>query len=59
MTAFNHSEEVFFPFVYARLEDLNDNLIFEHSSVNEQLLPDTEIAGEVGTPSCGKPSGAS
>lgn len=39
-------EEGFFPFVYARLEDLDGNLIYEHSSVNEKLLPNTTIDGD-------------
>ena len=39
-------EENFFPFVYARLEDLDGNVIYEHSSVNESLLPDTKVDGD-------------
>lgn len=38
-------EENFYPFVYARLEDLEGNVIYEHSSVNENLLPDTKVDG--------------
>lgn len=38
-------EENFYPFVYARLEDLDGNVIYEHSSVNETLLPDTKVDG--------------
>jgi len=37
--------ENFYPFVYARLEDLDGNVIYEHSSVNQDLLPDTKIDG--------------
>jgi len=37
--------EGFYPFVYARLEDLDGNVIYEHSSVNEKLLPDKKIDG--------------
>jgi len=36
----------FFPFVYARLEDLDGKLIYEHSAVNKDLLPNTEIDGD-------------
>ena len=32
-----------YPFLYARLEDLNGNVIYEHSSKNEKLLPNTKI----------------
>ncbi len=38
-------EEDLYPFVYARLEDLDGNVIYEHSSVNEDLLPDTRVDG--------------
>ena len=37
--------EGFYPFLYARLEDLNGNVIYEHSAVNENLIPDTKING--------------
>jgi len=37
--------EGFYPFVYARLEDLDGNVIYEHSSVNEKLLPNAKING--------------
>lgn len=39
-------DEDFYPFVYARLEALNGDLIYEHSAVNEELLPNTEIDGD-------------
>lgn len=39
-------EDGFYPFVYARLEDLDGNVIYEHSSVNENLLPDTKVNGD-------------
>ena len=39
-------EEDFYPFVYARLEDLDGNVIYEHSSVNKDLLPNTKIDGD-------------
>ncbi|MFY0627913.1 MAG: beta-lactamase family protein [Reichenbachiella sp.] len=42
----HYVEEGFFPFVYARLEDLDGNLIYEHSAVNEDLLPNTTINGD-------------
>lgn len=35
----------FYPFIYARLEDLDGNVIYEHSSVNENFLPDINING--------------
>ena len=39
-------EENFYPFVYARLEDLEGKVLYEHSSVNENLLPDTKVDGD-------------
>lgn len=39
-------EEDFYPFIYARLEDLDGNVIYEHSSVNNDLLPDTKVDGD-------------
>ena len=42
----HYVEEGFYPFVYARLEDLDGNVIYEHSSVNEKLLPNTSVDGE-------------
>ncbi|MEM6722760.1 MAG: serine hydrolase [Bacteroidota bacterium] len=36
-------DEGYYPFVYARLEDLEGNLIYEHSAVNEAVLPNTQI----------------
>lgn len=38
-------EEGFYPFVYARLEDLDGNVIYEHGLVNEELLPNTKVDG--------------
>jgi CubicO group peptidase (beta-lactamase class C family) len=38
-------EEGFYPFIYARLEDLDGNVIYEHSAVNEELLPNTVVDG--------------
>ena len=38
-------EEGFYPFVYARLEDIEGNLIYEHATVNQDLLPDVHIDG--------------
>ncbi len=37
--------EGFYPFLYARLEDLDGKVLYEHSSINETLLPDTIIDG--------------
>lgn len=39
-------EEDFYPFIYARLEDLDGKLIYEHSSVNNDLLPNTKLDGD-------------
>ncbi len=36
----------FYPFIYARLEDIDGNLIYEHSAINDNLLPDTEVDGD-------------
>ena len=44
-------KEGLYPFLYARLEDLEGNVIYEHSSINDKLLPDTKIAwGSVDIP---------
>lgn len=34
-----------YPFLYARLEDKDGGVIYEHSAVNRQLLPDAEVDG--------------
>ncbi len=34
------------PLLYARLEDADGNLLYEHAAVNESLLPDTSIDGD-------------
>jgi len=39
-------DEDYYPFVYARLENLDGSLLYEHSSTNEDLLPNTEIDGD-------------
>ena len=36
----------FYPFVYARIEDLDGKLIYEHSAVNQNLLADTKVDGD-------------
>ncbi|MEM9837163.1 MAG: serine hydrolase domain-containing protein [Bacteroidota bacterium] len=38
--------EGYYPFVYARLEDRDGKLLYEHSTVNEKLLPNTTIDGD-------------
>ena len=38
-------EEGFYPFIYARLEDLEGSVLYEHSAVNDQLLPGTKVDG--------------
>jgi CubicO group peptidase (beta-lactamase class C family) len=42
----HYVEEDFYPFIYARLEDLDGNVIYEHSSVNNDLLPNTKLGGD-------------
>ncbi len=39
-------EEGLLPFIYARLEDRDGKLIYEHASVNRELLPDATIDGD-------------
>ncbi|WP_420318472.1 serine hydrolase domain-containing protein [Ekhidna sp.] len=39
-------DEDFYPFIYARIEDADGNLIYEHSAVNDRLLPNTTIDGD-------------
>jgi len=41
----SYVEEGFFPFVYARLESLDGEVIYEHGVVNDALLPDTKVDG--------------
>ena len=35
-----------YPFLYARLEDRDGNVVYEHDVVNRDLLPDAEIDGQ-------------
>ncbi len=42
----HYVEEGFYPFVYARLEDLDGNVLYEHSAVNQDLLPNTKVNGD-------------
>jgi CubicO group peptidase (beta-lactamase class C family) len=35
-----------YPFVYARLEDKNGNILYEHGKVNSDLLPGVEVDGD-------------
>lgn len=39
-------DEGYYPFLYARLENLDGSLLYEHSAVNKKLLPNTEINGD-------------
>jgi len=39
-------EEGFYPFIYTRLENWDGEVLYEYSSVNEDLLPDTRINGD-------------
>jgi len=36
----------YYPFIYARLEDLDGNVLYQHSAVNEDLLPNTKVDGD-------------
>ena len=36
----------FYPFVYARLDDINGKVLYEHSVVNKEILPNTKIDGD-------------
>ena len=36
----------YYPFIYARLEDRDGNVVYEHGAVNRELLPDAEIDGQ-------------
>ena len=35
-----------YPFIYARLEDRDGNVVYEHGAVNRDMLPDAEIDGQ-------------
>ena len=39
-------DDGYYPFIYARLEDRDGNVVYEHSAVNRDLLPDAEIDGQ-------------
>ncbi len=39
----HYVEEDYYPFIYARLEDLDGKLIYEHSAVNQRVLPNKSI----------------
>lgn len=41
-----HIDGGYYPFIYARLEDIDGNLLYEHSKVNETLVPNTAISGD-------------
>jgi len=42
----HYVDEGYYPFIYARLENLDGEVIYEHSTVNEDLLPNTKIDGD-------------
>lgn len=42
----HYVEEGFYPFVYARIEDLNGNVIYQHGTVNDDVLPNTKVDGD-------------
>lgn len=37
--------EGFYPFIYARLEDIDGKVLYEHSTINKKLLPNVKIDG--------------
>ena len=39
-------DDGYYPFIYARLEDRDGDVVYEHSAVNRELLPDAEIDGQ-------------
>ena len=39
-------DDGYYPFIYARLEDRDGNVVYEHSAVSRELLPDAEIDGQ-------------
>ena len=39
-------DDGYYPFIYARLEDRDGNVVYEHGAVNRELLPDAEIDGQ-------------
>ena len=39
-------DDGFYPFLYARIEDRSGNVIYEHSSVNQNLIPAKKIDGQ-------------
>jgi CubicO group peptidase (beta-lactamase class C family)/pimeloyl-ACP methyl ester carboxylesterase len=39
-------DEGYYPCLYARLEDKHGNVIYEHGSANQQLLPGVELDGQ-------------
>jgi len=36
-------EDGYYPFIYARLEDIEGNVLYQHSTVNEDLLPNIKV----------------
>lgn len=42
----HYVDQGFYPFIYSRLEDLDGKVIYEHSAVNQNLLPNTKIDGD-------------
>ena len=41
-----HVNHGHYPFLYARIEDGDGNLVYEHSAVNRTLIPDTSVDGD-------------
>ncbi|MEM1119775.1 MAG: serine hydrolase [Bacteroidota bacterium] len=41
-----HIDDGYYPFVYARLEDLEGNVLYEHGKVNQSLVPNRVLDGD-------------
>ena len=41
----HYVDEGYYPFIYARLEDIDGSVLYEHSAVNSTLLPATTVDG--------------
>lgn len=42
----HYVDENYYPFIYARLEGLDGSVLYEHNSVNKNLLPEEDINGK-------------
>ena len=41
----SYIDDGYYPFVYARLEDMSGKVLYEHGKVNQELVPNTSIDG--------------